>query len=207
MKKILLITALGFFLGVNAQVKTNNFGVGISPFGMMYVKKEYKQNSKVDKVKIDYKSYLNAHLFYERQLGGAGLLIEGTYAMAKFEKMDNNIINLYEPDATYAKDVNIYSAAFYGSYAFNKQKRLQVPVYVGIGADFVNGDPINLAFVSLVAKARLKFYISNKIALYGGYNYKTGLGMDGSDNKDSKAPEKSTYLNVNYADMGVTFSF
>ena len=207
MKKILLLTSLGLFCGLTAQVKTNNFGFGVSPFGMMNIKKEFTQSGKTENMRIDYKSYLNAHLFYERQFGGAGLLVEGTYGMSKFEKVDNNIINFYDTDASYDKDISIYSAAVYGSYAINKQKMIQIPLYLGVSVDYVNGNPINVAFVSLAAKARLKFYVSPKIALYGGYNYRTGIGLEGTDTEDTSKPKVSSKLNLNYADLGATFSF
>ena len=207
MKKLLLFSVLGLCSAMNAQEKTNNFGFGVSPFGMMNIKREYKQSSNTEEAKIDYKSYLNAHLFYERQFGGAGLLVEGTYAMVKFDQVDKNLINLYEPDATYDKDLNIYSAAVYGSYAINKQRRVQVPLYLGVSADYVNGNPVNLTFISIAAKARLKFYVTNKIALYGGYNYSTGLGMEAKDENSTSTVERTTKLNMNYADLGVTFSF
>ncbi len=207
MNKPLLSTAIILCAGLNAQ-KTNNFGVGISPFGLTDVKMEYKKSGESDKMKIDYKSYINAHIFYERQFGGAGFLVEGTYAMLKTDKVDKNIINFYDVDATFDKDVNIYSAAFYGSYAINRQKRLQIPLYLGVSADYFNGNPVNMLFVSLAAKVRLKFYVTNKIAVYGGYNYRTGIGMEAKDKGSSSSkPERTTTINMNYADMGVTFSF
>lgn len=207
MKNIFLAVTICFCFGINAQTKTNNFGFGLSPFGMMNVKMEFEQNSNTEEMKIDYKSYLNAHLFYERQFGGAGLLIEATYAMSKFNEVDKNILNFYEPEALYDKDITVYSAAFYGSYAINKQKRLQIPLYLGVGLDYVNGQPVDIAFISLAAKARLKFYISNKIALYGGFNYKTGLGLESSDDDTGGKPKRTTKLNQTYSDLGITFSF
>lgn len=178
--------------------QTTNVGVGLSPFGGAWIK--YKSDSGENTyMKLDYSSYLNGHAYYERQMSGINFLIEGSYAKANFKEIevDENYNFTDDPE-----DIQVMSLHFYGGQTLNKKKRLQIPVYYGAGFDYVSGEPIDKFFISLSFKLRLKMYINNKIAVYGGASYDTGMGTeDKGENKSDRVG-----YNAYHADAGITFS-
>lgn len=210
MKSILItVIILLSTLTISAQ-KTRNIGFGVSPFGSAFADLSYDKSAKNSSRKnqlftnIDYDSYINAHIFYEKQYEGITTLFEVKYATAKINKYEQGSnTNLLPED--YNSNISIYSGNVYIGYTINKQKRIQLPLYIGGGLSYLNAEPISQAAFELSAKARLKFYISNKIALYGGINYDLGL-LGGNDDKNDK--DKLTgYYGMYNLETGLMFSF
>ncbi|GEM56598.1 hypothetical protein B0A58_14665 [Flavobacterium branchiophilum NBRC 15030 = ATCC 35035] len=201
---ILFATVLGY------SQKTNNIGFGISPFGSAFADLSYDKDAKNLFRKsqlytnIDYNSYLNVHAFYEKQFDGITTLFEAKYATAKikdYEKGNNSNLLTEEYDS----NISIYSANVYIGYTINKKKRLQLPLYIGGGISYLNAKPISQGALELSAKARLKFYISNKIALYSGVNYDLGV-LGGKDIKND-SDKLIGYYGMYNLETGLMFSF
>lgn len=203
-KKILLFFACVtiFSFTVNAQ-KTTNIGFGISPYGGSWIK--FKRGNDSDKkLKLDYTNYLGAHAFYERQLKGINFMIEAGYATANLDKFSDEgyayNANDYED---YDDKISIISLHVYGGQTINKQKRFQIPFYYGIGINSVSGEPIDKIFLSASLKLRFKFYITNKLAVYGGGAYDTGFGSNDNGTNKSDRIAYNTY----HIDSGILFNF
>ncbi|MCZ2393095.1 MAG: hypothetical protein LC105_04455 [Chitinophagales bacterium] len=206
MKKHLLLTIISVLLtGVlelHGQVKkSTNIAFGGSYLGGQYTKVVYKPEEQKYKAKILYQNYYNAHAAIEKLYGGKGFLIEAKYAGSKFNTVENerlliDVVEDYDPDKN-DKKINTYSTHVYSVWTIRPQKRVQIPVYLGAGMDYVKGESINQLYVSLAAKLRVKVYVSSRVALYAGYAYETGTDMSGDKSK-------ITYKNNTYhGDFGL----
>ncbi len=209
MRKVaLVLTASMIFSAVAAQDKTHNLGLGVSPWGMQELGIQYKSKTENERMKINYVNYLAAHLAYETQNKGRGTLLEFSYAQSELKNIDKDIINKYQPDLKYDEKITTYSFHIYGIVTINKQKRLQIPLYFGIGGDYIEGGPVNAIFGMASGKARLKLYLTNKIGLYGGYSYDIGLTYKNIGDGSGPAPKVDRFMNnyVQHIDAGITFS-
>ncbi len=140
----------------------------------------------------DYKSYWNANIGYERQFKGVVSLTEFTYSKAKFDEYDlkgNSI--WFNPAQT--EDLTVMSVTTYAGKTINPNKRIQFPVYIGIGGEYLSGGPIHNLAIDLALKARVKFYITDKIGIYGGGTARIGYGMKKASEKDAS---NKTYYSV-----------
>ena len=155
--------------GAKAQEKSSSITIGFAPIGSISV----NQSLRNYEFSYDYESYWNASIGYEKQLKGVVSLTELTYAQAKSN-------NLKWPDA----DLTSVTLMTYAGKTFNRNKRLQIPVYIGIGGEYFRGGPLHNLAVDLGLKARVKFYITNHIALFGGVTGRFGLGTKKTENSD-----------------------
>lgn len=119
------------------------------------------------------------------------------------------MVSKYEPTLKYDGKITTYSFHIYGIITLLRQKRIQLPLYIGIGGDYIEGGPVNAIFGMASGKARFKFYPTNKIGLFGGYSYDIGLTYKnfGSSGAGS-AIKLERYINntVQRIDAGITFS-
>ncbi len=220
-KKTLIFAAT--FLAIStigkAQTQTsNNLGFGVSLYGTSWVKYKFSSNSNnysssfddtkgKQYMRLDYNNYLNGHLFYEKKISdGSSLMFEGNYAQIKLDKKDLGVNNTLDP-TTFTQKATIYGAGVYYGYTINNKKRIQFPIYAGFGGNYVSGEPIEKFFLSLSGKARIKFYLSNKIALYSGVSYDTGIAAGKSGTTTAKDSDLSIGFNAYHLDSGLMFSF
>lgn len=96
------------------------------------------------------------------------------------------------------------SAMLYGGYTLFPKWRFQIPLYAGIGGEYLNGAPYHNFFLDLGAKARLKFYFTTKIAGFLGLNYT--IGMSDSKRGLGKSPSEKydMFFTKGYIDLGVS---
>lgn len=169
--KFFAIALMFVCIGAKAQEKSSSITIGFAPMGSTSVEISDDNND----FSYDYKSYWNASIGYEKQLKGVVSLTELTYAHAKSD------IKSW-PDA----DLTSVTLMTYAGKTFNRNKRLQIPVYIGLGGEYLHGGPVhNLAF-DLGLKARLKIYITNNIAVYGGVTGRLGLGTKSKDDSSDE---------------------
>lgn len=217
MKTKLILVVIFFSTQVFSQVNTNNLGFGVSPFGNSWLKYKFSSNSNnytssfenvkgKEYMRLDYNNYLNAHLFFEMKLTqGTSIMIEGNYADMKLEKATLGVNNSLEIEK-FKDKVNIYALNLYYGYTLNNKKRLQIPLYFGFGGNYVSGEPIDKFFFSISGKTRIKFYVSNKIAIYSGVSYDTGLSSSKSGTTGVKENDLSIGFNAFHIDSGIMFS-
>lgn len=209
MKNIPLLTVILFIFNcTTAQTKTHNLGLGVSPYGMNNAVIRYKTGNESEKMKIDYNSYKAAQLFYEKQFKGSGVMMEFSYAQADLEKVDKNILDKYQPDLKLDEKITTYSFHLYGIITINKQKRVQLPIYLGVGGDYIEGGPVSALYGVATGKARLKIYLTNKFGIYGGYSYDYGLTYRSLGSGSGTAPRVDRFISnqVQHVDAGITFS-
>jgi hypothetical protein len=218
-KIILTVTFLAIStFGIAQKQISNNLGFGVSFYGNSWVKYKFSSNSNnygssFDDAKgkqfmrLDYNNYLNAHLFYEKKLSdGASLMLEGNYAQIKLDQVKLGINNILDV-TSFIQKATIYGGSIYYGYTINNKKRLQFPLYAGFGGNYVSGEPIEKFFLSLSGKGKVKFYISNKIAIYSGLSYDTGIAGGKSGISSANDNDLSIGFNAYHLDSGIMFSF
>ena len=184
MKKHLAIIAAMLFVCKGALAQVSTLTLGYAPMGFTHV------NITLDdeKYKYDYKPYMNFNLGFEKQFKGAVSLTEITYAQVKFDEFDlSTPINTKWFNPVQQKDIKDFAITTYVGKTIFPEQRVQLPLYIGIGAEYLTGGPLhNLAF-DLAAKARLKFYFSDSFGIYAGATARLGYGVKSASEKDSSS--------------------
>jgi hypothetical protein len=185
MKKHLhyLLFLIVVFIG-NHLYAQHGISIGITPYGKVGIR---PTEDKTDLLTYHY-SFSNPiyQLGYEKHLTRIkDLLLEACYAKVDFE----------DEMGSYHLNTNCYG--FYGFQGFNliPQARIQFPIYIGIGAIYYQELKEAGFYIDFAARARLKLYLTNRIALYGGAFYNLGFGVN-------KTMERRYGV-----DSGILFSF
>ena len=192
MKKIITFVVMAAMaVSASAQEKVSSLTIGFSPLGATHMTCKAKKLD-IDN-SYDWKSNWNVNIGYERQFKGAVSLTELTYFQGKFDKYKfNSGGNSY----TGTTGDDIYSAGvttYIGTTILGKQSRVQFPVFIGVGAEYINNDAeIHHLFFDLAAKARLKFYITSSIGIYAGATYRYGFGIHKEDNGSSSSDSSNS---------------
>ena len=212
MKKLFLLSSLMIMSVIaNAQINVTRGGetfncledgektiyVGFAPYGMTSIKLSPESND--ESIKYKYKSYWNVNISKEGKLGGFGGMVELLFGKAKLDKIKI-------PDATPAfdyltnvEDIYMVDASVYGGQVFNQGRRFQFPLYMGGGVGYMNGNPFHHLTGHLAFKFRTNIYITERIGVYCGANYKVGFG--GSGKLGAMMPQ--TF----FVDAGLVISF
>ena len=199
----IVFTLLLVCIGAKAQDKARSIALGFSPFGYTHVNITYGD----EKYKYDYKSIWGANIGYERQFKGVTSLTELTYLRASFDKYDLTGTSKWFNPAQ-EEDLTAISITTYAGKTLNPNKRVQFPVYIGIGADYASGGPIHNLILEGALKARVKFYITDKIGIYAGATGRIGYGFKSASEKSSKNSSSKGYTIfpiLAYADAGIIF--
>lgn len=197
----IIVTLLTVCTLAKAQDKAGSLVLGFSPLGGISEKISLDD----EKYKYDYKSFMNASLGYERVFKGAITLTEVSYSQGKFDKYDLQGTSLwFNP----AQEDDVYSVAVtqYIGTTINPNKRVQLPLYIGIGGDYVNGGPLHNLTFDVAAKARIKFYITNNFGIYVGATGRMGWGAKSASEKSSNYSSSKSYTITNTiwaADAGI----
>ena len=198
----LAVVLSAFSMNANAQEKAGSITIGVAPIGYNHASITYED----EKYKYDYKSYFNFNVGYEKQFKGVTSLAEFTYAKAKFDKYDLTGISEYFNPAQ-GEDISSYSLIFYAGKTFNANQRVQFPVYIGIGGDYLSGGPFHNVAVDFAAKARLKFYITDNVGIFAGASARYGWGMKSRSKNEKSSSSKSTGYSIGnvmwYVDAGI----
>jgi len=192
-------------VAANAQ-KTTSITIGVSPYG--YAKSVAYLDSDND-FSYFYKPTIGANFCIERQGSGLSSLTEFSYYQGEFDKFELNGETM-----TYnmARNEDFMQAAitqYWGGTLAGKNKRVQLPMYFGIGCGYVKGGAIHNVTGDVAAKLRLKFYISNHLGIYAGGTARIGLGVK-KDEAYNDADKDKTLVVGNLlctADAGIIISF
>lgn len=174
-----------------------------SPYTGGYMKMSL-EDSKVDKAKYFYKSGFGGSLSLEKQFGGHISETEVSFLTKTFDYSEIDEHFTIAPPTF--EDLSVYSLTqYYGFTLFGRNKRVQLPVYVGVGGSYIHGTPIHNLFFDLAAKARLKFYISNKFGIFVGATAKRGWGGKEIESNDKI---KLDLIDVNWnVNAGLIYSW
>lgn len=189
-KQALLVLLLFFFVafGANAQDKKKSrkgefisFNIGAGP-GSMTGKLTQAMTSTTGKGKdntigydLDYNT-MNYAGSFEFVLNQFGFLFEGSYSKATYDnKMkDYTDENWFKLDPNQFTDLTIIGGAAMlgGNYGAG---RFKFTIYGGAGLYNYSGEPIHGLSFDFLYKIRAKFYITNKLGLYGGIGGSYGM--------------------------------
>lgn len=199
----IIIVLLAVCSFVRAQQKAGNLIIGFGPTGSI----SEKISMDDEKYKYNYKSYWNANVSYEKLFKGSSTMTEVVYSNAKFDNYDlTGESQWFDPKQE--EDLFSVSLTQYYGTTINPNKRVQFPVYIGIGADYINGGPFHNLIISGAAKARMKFYITNNVGIYVGATGRLGWGSKSASESKSSSSSKDSYSissTVWYADAGIIF--
>lgn len=201
MKKLFLsvICLMAVSLSASAQNKARSLIIGFGPVGYIH------ENIKLDdeKYKYDYKSFWNANIGYEKQFKGVGSLTEFAYGQGKFDEYDLAGTSKWF-DPAQAEDIYSVSVTQFFGKTINPNQRVQIPVYIGIGADYINGGPFHNLLIDGAVKARLKLYITNNFGIYAGATGRIGWGAKSASESGSKSSKSYNITNTSWSvDCGI----
>lgn len=91
----------------------------------------------------------------------------------------------------------------------NWGRRLQFPLYCGIGLGVGIGGPIGSLYAHIPIKVRMQYYLTNRLGIYVGSTFRLGLGIPFSlDDEDDEDVFLLPSLNYRLsADVGLIFCF
>ena len=164
MKKFISICILALICYVaDAQV----YSIGAS--GTFYGKERIRLAQSEDEYAEDniFCPVHGASIFYEKILSGTNMLFEGSYSKGK---LSENVTGLMESAYTSV------SAMVYPGWTIRANKRLQIPVYVGVGYNHITTDLLKTGQIAFGAKLRMKLYVSDAVGIFVGGNWKSGYG-------------------------------
>lgn len=147
--------------------------VGISP--LSHIATSVFHSGSDENYNYAYKNGWSVNLGYERQVWGVVTLSELAYTHATFDHYILKGMSKYFDPAQQA-DINAITFTQYAGWTFNKLKRLQFPVYVGLGGDYIKGGVFSNLTLHGAVKARVKFYVTEHIAVFGGARAYYGFG-------------------------------
>lgn len=228
MKKTIFLILIFQIMSFSAQEKTKNFGFGVSPFGLGTLRSFYLDThtdaDKKDKqlYKLNLNNYYNAHAFMEKILKGNSFLMEFKYSKSNIFKFESDsAVYILNESEVIENSINSFNFSLYYGYTINKNKRLQIPIYIGGGISYFSSNiigqklrykPFSNEITStpnrisdlvwqFTTKVRIKFYVTNKIAIYSGINYDTGIFGE-TENISPRGRIK--FFNI---DSGIVFNF
>ena len=141
-----------------------------------------------------FKPIQGLQLSRENMLNGSTYLTELTLGRSVFKEL------VKEPayEGYYFETGNLFNVGlgFYYGYTLNRGKRLQVPIYVGGSLDYFRGGYFKNLSLDFGFKIRAKYYLTDQIGLFAGFNPSMGMSMG----KQNRSRLK------NYTEIGVIFS-
>jgi len=200
---VLTFALLAVCCVAKAQEKASSIILGYGPVG--YIHENIKLGD--EKYKYDYKSFWNASFGYEKQFKGACSLTEVSYGQGKFDKYDLTGTSKWFNPAQ-AEDIYSVSVTQYVGTTINPNMRVQFPIYIGVGADYINGGPFHNLLIDGALKARMKFYITNNFGIYAGATGRLGWGSKKASEKKSSSDSSKGYNITNSSwsvDCGIVF--
>lgn len=209
MKKVLLMAAM--LLGVcgAASAQVNNIDVGFSPLGWSHVTLDAPTGND-GKIKYKYET-MSFSVAREQTLDGIPLLTELRYTMGM-----SDACRVVTPSPLFTPnndDHNMHAITFLTmtGTTINKKKRFQIPLYIGIGGEYVRAEKVCHNFAVLgAAKARMKYYFNNTISAYVGFNAQYAIGgvdlnMPVEDADGNETKSGFLYHGRTFWEVGMTF--
>lgn len=200
MKKNILsfLCMIMFTLTTHAQEKSLSVVVGVNP-GVGSLNTNIKLDD--EEYDLDYKMNIAFSADIEKQFKGAVTLSEFRYAKWKLDDVDlYKGANPIFPMTSYPEDVSSFSFMQYLGKTIFPNMRFQLPIYLGVGADYLLGEPYHNLFFDVGLKARAKFYIIDNIGIFVDADAKLGWGQSQRGLSDV-----DTYFTIYKFNYGVNF--
>lgn len=184
--------------------KGKNIQVSFIPFGLE--KARYGTYYKGNHFDINYKSVIGGTLGYEFALGKSSSLVELGFTRASYDKVTPHIDDPEYMDLLYPRKDKVENfMAFDFMYYWGKaltfaDGRFQIPLYIGIGGEYLKGEPFRNFFFDLGAKVRFKYYVSNRVGIFVG-----ATGKYGWSRMTSGSSEKTCTHGRMNLDAGLSF--
>jgi hypothetical protein len=206
-----LIMAMCMF-ATNASAdkdKTTNLLIGFTPMAAKTMT-SIKYNAKgAPKDEFTYNKEFGITIGIERVINGMIVLPELRYFRGSFKKASLPSLGYAMPypfPYTEYDDLNDFGFMQWLGVTIGAKKRVQVPLMVGIGLDYLKGAPMNNLFFNYGAKARVKIYFTNKVGMFLGGAYEGGMshsnrGIPSGADSDDKFNLKRK---VPYGEVGLT---
>lgn len=192
---------------VFAQNEVKSLIIGYSPIGNSTVKITSDDKNK-DKEKYTYKyqSLYGASVSFEKQYRGASYLTEIGMSEGKMENQE--FVGETKWFDMYSKDkIKIYTGTIYVGMTINPGRRFQLPIYGGIGLKYEECGQFDKVLIAFNAKVRAKFFLTNKIGIFGGYTFSYGMSNLQAKTEKEKSPKYQIEDIQSYADAGIIISF
>ena len=187
-------------IGVAANAQVKNVGLGGNFMGTSTITINGLEDHGALYVNT-YRPILGGSIYYESVYWGMTHLLEASYMMGELESVKQGEYYLEGWNPASFSPAKIFQIYHYSGHTFLSGHRLQIPVYLGIGLNYNMADPVKCFTYNLAAKARVKFYLTDKIGLYGGAGWKGGLGTQHLENGESRGVTQS----IVYLEGGITF--
>lgn len=199
-KFIFIAYALLSVLAAQAQ-SVGNVGFGGNFMGSSKIVIQGAENHGVLYENV-YQPLVGGTVFYETIQGGMTHLLEVSYLMGKLKDVEQGDYYLEGWDTSTFQPLKAFSLFYYGGGTFGAGNRLQIPLYLGIGVINTSAEPIKTWSYNIGAKARVKFYLTDRIGVFAGANWKRGLGNVKVNVNETRGTSQR-YLGI---EAGVTFS-
>ena len=162
----LLLILMLVFIGNNLYAQSG-IAFGITPYGKVKMR---EKGGKTDLLSHSYSfSQPMYRLALERHISGTkDGLIEACYSK----------VDLVDETGDFHLQTNWYG--LYGFYGYNllARKRVQIPVYVGLGGCYYKGLDEAGFYIDFAVRTRIKVYLLNRLAIFGGGTYYLGAGVN-----------------------------
>ena len=186
MKKAFILLATIFFQFVAYGQAVKGISAGITPFGHLGVR---NVSEKTELLSSSYSFSSPAfHLSYDTRRTVIEATTDLFYSKEKLSD-ETGLLNM---------DVHHFGVYRFQGYTILPTKRIQIPIYLGIGLSyFTQAIPTKL-FLDFGGRARLRVYVTNRLAIFGGGYYI--LGFSGS--------KTAKYMTHRYGvESGLLFNF
>lgn len=208
MRNFLVLLALGM-VAINAwgqEEKAKNIQLSVTPYSFM--NKATYQTLELDEYKIHYKSTIGFNLGYEFNIGKATTLAELSYAKAKiddvtFKPKEEGHEQAFDGKLVF-KDLSSFTFMYYWGSTALPGKRVQIPFYLGLGGEVLQGYPFHHFMFDLGAKLRVKFYATNRLGVFVGGTGRWGFGTSnfGNSGNSKSSTHHRTVINL---DAGIMY--
>ena len=195
-----VLVALFFAVGMNAQVK--NIGAGAAFFGDIRLTVQGAEDHGNLYV-CSYRPVLGGTAYYEMSSGSASHMFEIDYLTAPLAGVkESEKYYIKEWESVDFQPAKVITGFYYIGINNRSAQRFQLPFYFGVGLSYNDAAPIKFMGFAVGAKLRARFYITDRIGIWGGGSAKFGYG----ETQVTADMSKSVYQRVLALEAGITFS-
>ena len=192
-----------FLMAHNVFADSNNISVAVNPMGIVNVTHKADNGTEL---KLRYKSTFGFNASYERQFSGFFVGGEVDYMYAKFNKISNSEVTL--PSDIEFKDINDFSAYLVAGSTVNNNKRLQCPLGLGVGLEYVSSKPQDHLYLGMEIKPRCRYFVSDQIAFFVGTRVRYCLSLSSSESSSASQRDNSSDNMLRWdLEAGIMFAF
>ncbi len=206
MKKFLVTFLFLAFIAISADAQNSkwSFAAGVNPgFGKLSTQIRHSDDEVHN---LDYKQSLGISVAFERQGRMVAHLTEIRFVLYEFDEYSHSKNENFYPLPSSFDDIKSYSLMQYTGLNFMVGERFQLPMYLGLGAEYLHGEPYHNITGLVGFKLKAKYNFTNRIGIFGGFTYVFGLG---GSRRGIEENDDTVFLiltnRINY-DLGIAFT-